>query len=1075
MRWHGLLIGLLATAAASPLEAADKLLFGPAPSWIKPRTIPAPAPAAADSGPLTVLLADQQLDVEPGATRLYNLLAVRIDAPQGLSAGNISIPWNPETDTVTVHRLVIRRGATEIDVLKEQSFSTLRREANLEAAMLDGMLTANIQPEGLQVGDVIELAVTREHRDPVMKNHVEGMVADFNGQNLNQGYVRIQWPSSVPLKARASTGLPSFQVRKVGDRSEIEFAVTDLQPLVPPKGAPARFFIGRQLELSDFRSWSDLSELLLPHFRAAAVIPTSGSLREEVEKIRSSSASEVDRAEAALSLVQDRIRYVALLMGDGGYVPASAEQTWSRRFGDCKAKTALLIGILQELKIDAVPVLVNAGGGDGLDSRLPSAFLFNHVLVKARIGGRDYWLDGTRNGDGKLQNISVPEFRWGLPLATNANLIPIVPAPADRPTVEIAIKRDAREGVTLPAPTTIDMSFRGSEAVDLHNLLSSAAGAQREEVLRAIFKQKVEDFDVTDSRMTFDETTGELRLSGSGKAKIDWDDGYYYSKASRLGYDPDFKRTGTAFPDAPFTTNYPEYARETETIHLPPGFSTRPQPISDISVTIAGVEYRRHATLTENQFTVDATERAILPEVSYQAALADEKRLNELSKDWLSIRIPATYRETPKELAQLANETLTKPSELNRRGSKMLDAWKFDEAIADFTASLANEPDSSLALASRGIAYVWKGEKEKARHDLDAAEKLDPKEPVIFRAKGLLAQREGEWDQAISAYTTAIELDPDNNFSFGHRAEVYQSLGKDDLALADSEKALKRNPQWGELRLLRANIFLTRDQHDLAAKEADALLSGSPDSYRMVAAARIYAQLDRKADAMAAFDRAIATKPEAFIYLNRAQSRPFSDYAGRLADLDAALKLEPDNAAVLSEKAEQLAATGSLREALSLYDRVRKIEPDNGYLAVRRAILLYKNGATAEAEQILSERRKVAKTAPELNNLCWAKATAGILLESAQQDCQAALELKPDSGPTLDSLAFVKLRMNQFDEAIALYDQALSKRTGSASYMGRAIAYARKGEGKRAETDRIQARKLDPDAETRFAEYGVKF
>jgi tetratricopeptide (TPR) repeat protein len=160
---------------------------------------------------------------------------------------------------------------------------------------------------------------------------------------------------------------------------------------------------------------------------------------------------------------------------------------------------------------------------------------------------------------------------------------------------------------------------------------------------------------------------------------------------------------------------------------------------------------------------------------------------------------------------------------------------------------------------------------------------------------------------------------------------------------------------------------------------------------------------------------------------------------------------------------------------LSLYDRVRKIEPDNGYLAVRRAILLYKNGATAEAEQILSERRKVAKTAPELNNLCWAKATAGILLESAQQDCQAALELKPDSGPTLDSLAFVKLRMNQFDEAIALYDQALSKRTGSASYMGRAIAYARKGEGKRAETDRIQARKLDPDAETRFAEYGVKF
>ena len=36
--------------------------------------------------------------------------------------------------------------------------------------------------------------------------------------------------------------------------------------------------------------------------------------------------------------------------------------------------------------------------------------LFNHVLVRARIAGREYWLDGTRIGDSSLANLTVPDF-----------------------------------------------------------------------------------------------------------------------------------------------------------------------------------------------------------------------------------------------------------------------------------------------------------------------------------------------------------------------------------------------------------------------------------------------------------------------------------------------------------------------------------------------------------------------------------------------------------------------------------------------------------------------------------------
>src|SRR3546814_6282045 len=76
--------------------------------------------------------------------------------------------------------------------------------------------------------------------------------------------------------------------------------------------------------------------------------------------------------------------------------PATAEETWQRRYGDCKGKTALLLALLARLGIEAEAVLANnSGGDDGLDERLPNPGMFDHVLVRARIDGKTYWLDGT--------------------------------------------------------------------------------------------------------------------------------------------------------------------------------------------------------------------------------------------------------------------------------------------------------------------------------------------------------------------------------------------------------------------------------------------------------------------------------------------------------------------------------------------------------------------------------------------------------------------------------------------------------------------------------------------------------
>jgi hypothetical protein len=56
-----------------------------------------------------------------------------------------------------------------------------RREKNLENAMLDGKLTASLQPDDVRVGDVIEVAYTRTRRDPAIGGRAELVLGPPDG------------------------------------------------------------------------------------------------------------------------------------------------------------------------------------------------------------------------------------------------------------------------------------------------------------------------------------------------------------------------------------------------------------------------------------------------------------------------------------------------------------------------------------------------------------------------------------------------------------------------------------------------------------------------------------------------------------------------------------------------------------------------------------------------------------------------------------------------------------------------------------------------------------------------------
>jgi hypothetical protein len=119
--------------------------------------------------------------------------------------------------------------------------------------------------------------------------------------------------------------------------------------------------------------------------------------REEVRQaahhiLAGDAAADEDRRrrrqlEDLLAFVRREVRYVAVEVGVGGYRPAAAHETLARRWGDCKGKVELLLGLLDAAGIEAYPVLVQAAPRGRIDPEFPAPGLFDHMIAALPAAG----------------------------------------------------------------------------------------------------------------------------------------------------------------------------------------------------------------------------------------------------------------------------------------------------------------------------------------------------------------------------------------------------------------------------------------------------------------------------------------------------------------------------------------------------------------------------------------------------------------------------------------------------------------------------------------------------------------
>jgi hypothetical protein len=572
---------------------------------------------------------DNQVRVSKGGQENFIAQRFKILRPEALQAANLRFVWRPSSGQLTVHSIRLHRKDGSItEMLDKAVFQIVQREENLEQSVLTGLTTAVFAIPGVEVGDDVEFSATVKDRDPTLGDKSFGVLQLPLIDIIGTYRARLLLSDMVRLNRKATNDLDSPALTKINNDDELLITIDDPKSVNLPAGAPGRFGIKRLIEYSSFTGWPTVSNTFWKYFNQASKLDENSQIRSEIAKIAAASGDPEARALATLKFVQDRIRYVYVGFGVGNYTPATADQTWDRRYGDCKGKTALLLAMLRELGIRAEAVLVNQAGLDGISDRLASPGQFDHVLVRASIGDAAYWLDGTQFNSPKFVNMPQPIFRAALPLRENGAELEIVTArPMSSPAELEIVDIDASAGTDKPARISVRRILHGNEVTELRAGLSSLSGTDLKRVLRDALGFASGDAESEETSWAYNDNTGALSLQWAGTQKLDWqgktpDGKFYYLPGAGFTPPNELKRPKEQDQSAPWMVDFPNYKCWVTTIKLPPdnGRLRWNYSAKQVDRILGGVRYFRQATIKKGTVQTIMSKRSQQGELSAEEA-----------------------------------------------------------------------------------------------------------------------------------------------------------------------------------------------------------------------------------------------------------------------------------------------------------------------------------------------------------------------------------------------------------------------------------------------------------------------
>ena len=261
-----------------------------------------------------------------------------------------------------------------IDVSSLASRPTPQAEA---APGFSSLREIEIAFEGLEINDSAYYKAAIETRRPLFDNHFDSIELFPQLYEWKSIEINVDAPRGYQLQFEP-TGLQGGEAASQGDRSRWRWQTQNAAAIPLEAAMFDSVSKGARLIISTFRSYEDLGRAFWQGVKRKAIVtPEIRSLADEITK---DIVKPEDQIAAIYNWANKNVRYLAVILDRGGYVPHSSEEIVRNRYGDCKDYTTIIYTLLKAKGIESVPALIRSDLGSWFPS-VASTEYFNHAIL----------------------------------------------------------------------------------------------------------------------------------------------------------------------------------------------------------------------------------------------------------------------------------------------------------------------------------------------------------------------------------------------------------------------------------------------------------------------------------------------------------------------------------------------------------------------------------------------------------------------------------------------------------------------------------------------------------------------
>jgi transglutaminase-like putative cysteine protease len=369
----------LAAGLAAVLSLALAPSTSAGPQWLKAAIARADGVVSDPDAPALILHHSEVVRIDLGgtATTRYQK-ATRILTRAGKDQAGFSVSVRPGRKVKGLNGWLVKPDGKETKLDKKQ---VVELDHDYATGYYDDDRVMVASFADVNPGDVVAYEFDLEEKDPWAVNY-----HSFTFQSslpVVSACFEIALPDGWELLSSGhnieSVVYQSVDNRHIWTANDLHYRPTE--PFMPPWSELNRELSVGAIDPSGDRathaSWNSIAGF--KHDIRQAASEPGPAITELVNSLCAGLTTTADKVKAISRYVQGEIRYVAVEIGAGRFVPRQASHTLANRYGDCKDKTALMQSMLSVLGIPSAAV--NACLNGAVDPDFPSAIQFDHVII----------------------------------------------------------------------------------------------------------------------------------------------------------------------------------------------------------------------------------------------------------------------------------------------------------------------------------------------------------------------------------------------------------------------------------------------------------------------------------------------------------------------------------------------------------------------------------------------------------------------------------------------------------------------------------------------------------------------